>query len=913
MFACNNCTSVFTSTLLYNDHQKVHRSSVINNIACVYSNCNSTLKNYLNFKKHLLRSHRYQLYYTCKYSGCQYKCNSQLMLKNHQENHLSLIKSIKCKYCQDNKILYNYNTYRSHVLRNHANVKRSFANETSLSQRTLETPVSIIVQNIIKSFKRRHSFTNIDTGNLINDSEIPSKMLKLSIECSEIDSNHKDVLRSEFSEHSTVLDPHSHFINYKKDIRTDVRSNGVPKNHSSEIVIKKSKEALENGDIPMLESIDFDKNISSHDRDDESVEETPNSMIVNSLNWEVEQYISSDINETEVTDVIQNLAKIYIKLSVKNFATESVLQGVMSGMYSAFQSCHTEFTELLSNSNVNDKDLVNSIFNQSFRSFINSHDPKNGILRNTFIRKKFYKENLNLIQPIEVAILDKDGKETQYHYSYVPVLETVKSWLLDDNVRPFCINPRKSTTDQGIFVVKDGNVMKNSEFFNKKNTVQLGFYQDAFEVCNPLGASKSKFKMIGIYMILLNLPPFLRSKTDNIKLIMLCNNNFVSKCGWKQILEKFISDIHILENEGINIIINSEHINFTGSIVACIGDNLGNHSIGGYVENFSSAEFVCQYCEMKLTDFRKNPFDRKQLRTIANYDKDAAEAVNLKKPVKGIKLTSPLNQPQHFHVARPGLAPCVAHDMFEGIVPCDLYLIIKYFIKKKWVRLGLLNYRLNTIKLSNETKKFIPYIKMNSKNKRLTGSASHIKRLMLILPLALYDRIKNPYDEVWKLFLLLREMCCIVSSPALSFSQIAIFSNIISDYIHLRTTCFTDPVKPKHDFIMHYPKLLYEFGPLNHVWTLRFESKHSYFKSIVESLRNFKKIHMTLAEKHELLQASLERQYQIIVESKDAIPYIASQYETEISSLITDYISSNSKGIYITCREKCYFLQCPIL
>ncbi|OXU24156.1 hypothetical protein TSAR_015936 [Trichomalopsis sarcophagae] len=79
--------------------------------------------------------------------------------------------------------------------------------------------------------------------------------------------------------------------------------------------------------------------------------------------------------------------------------------------------------------------------------------------------------------------------------------------------------------------------------------------------------------------------------------------------------------------------------------------------------------------------------------------------------------------------------------------------------------------RLNTIKLSNETKNFIPYIKMNSTTTKLTGSASQLKRLVLILPLALYDRIKDPYDEVWKLLFLLREICCIVSSPALTIQR----------------------------------------------------------------------------------------------------------------------------------------------
>lgn len=43
---------------------------------------------------------------------------------------------------------------------------------------------------------------------------------------------------------------------------------------------------------------------------------------------------------------------------------------------------------------------------------------------------------------------------------------------------------------------------------------------------------------------------------------------------------------------------------------------------------------------------------------------------------------------------------------------------------------------------------------------------------------------------------------------------------------------------------------------------------------------------MTLAEKHEFLQASLDGQYEIVAESKDSIPYVSNQYEAEISSLI---------------------------
>ena len=55
----------------------------------------------------------------------------------------------------------------------------------------------------------------------------------------------------------------------------------------------------------------------------------------------------------------------------------------------------------------------------------------------------------------------------------------------------------------------------------------------------------------------------------------------------------------------------------------------------------------------------------------------------------------------------------------------------------------------------------------------------------------------------------------------------------------------------------HYPGLILQFGPLIRVWTLRFESKHSYFKKCARNSQNFINICHTFAERHQLLQAYL--------------------------------------------------------
>ena len=76
--------------------------------------------------------------------------------------------------------------------------------------------------------------------------------------------------------------------------------------------------------------------------------------------------------------------------------------------------------------------------------------------------------------------------------------------------------------------------------------------------------------------------------------------------------------------------------------------------------------------------------------------------------------------------------------------------------------------------------------------------------------------------------------------------------------MHLRMLC--DPeagLLPKHHYLSHYPWLITQFGPLIRVWTLRFESKHAYFKKVARQKQNFINISKTLCESHQMLQAYL--------------------------------------------------------
>ena len=72
----------------------------------------------------------------------------------------------------------------------------------------------------------------------------------------------------------------------------------------------------------------------------------------------------------------------------------------------------------------------------------------------------------------------------------------------------------------------------------------------------------------------------------------------------------------------------------------------------------------------------------------------------------------------------------------------------------------------------------------------------------------------------------------------------------IQDHREMLKEVFPDfKLHPKHHYIEHYPDLVRRFGPLVHLWTMRFEGKHRFFKRVRDT-QNLKNVLKTLADKH---------------------------------------------------------------
>lgn len=380
-------------------------------------------------------------------------------------------------------------------------------------------------------------------------------------------------------------------------------------------------------------------------------------------------------------------------------------------------------------------------------------------------------------------------------------------------------------------------------------------YQDCFEVCNPLGSAKTKHKIFALYFIIGNLLEHNKSKINNIQVSILCKEKYIKQFGRGKIFSLLIADLKKIETDGITIVHQNHKKQIFGTVIGISGDNLGSHFIGGFVENFSRVEYICRYCYLKKSDLQ-NPDCCNEMRTKSSYNEDLLDITDDNPTVRGLKLNSEFNTLKYFHVCNPGLPPCAAHDLFEGVVQYDLLLIIKHFVQENYISYKILNNKLQNVNFDTvNCHTIMPYIKKS--DNKINGQALQILRLLQVLSLLMINLV-NTDDLVWNMFLILKQFCDLLIAPKLSQKQTFLIDILWMKYLRYRQQLFSDiPLRPKHHYVTHYGYLTRNFGPLIRFWTMRFESKHQYFKKMVKHIPNFKNVTQSMAERHQLLQSYL--------------------------------------------------------
>ena len=529
---------------------------------------------------------------------------------------------------------------------------------------------------------------------------------------------------------------------------------------------------------------------------------------------------------------------------------------------------------------VNDVNFLLCFFKENYDSFIAFHLNKSGFsitdspeltsviqskdffdeaykaVRTPYMIRDHCKSQLNMTEPVHFQLRNSEGHSVG-SYSYVPIRLVLKSYLSHEDIRDqILLSTTQHMEKECLSDYTDGEIYKDHQFFkDHPDALRLHFYEDEFGVVNPLGSIQNKHKLCGFYYNVGNLDPRHRSQQSHIHLALLVRYAHVKQFGLNTILKPMIDDLKTLATEGFKVNWEGTEHTVYAALATISGDNLSAHMLGGFTMSFNSGR-ICRYCMATHADI-KDKFCETDfvLRTkevhqshLARIDQCPEDKVTY-----GVNSRSPFEELPYFDVTT-SLPPDAMHDLLEGVIPLVLKLVISKAHTEKHITVTELNEELRKLSIGQNDKRNKP-VKISERVKTVgvSGSASQKWCLFRLLPFAMAHRV--PFNcEYWNVFLLLREISDIVMAHKAKKEELPLLNVLVYTFLNKLKDVFGGVMTPKCHYLIHYARLIEQYGPLRLLWCMRFESKHQYFKIVARNCRNFINIATTLSNRHQFRQ-----------------------------------------------------------
>lgn len=611
------------------------------------------------------------------------------------------------------------------------------------------------------------------------------------------------------------------------------------------------------------------------DRDDfEGIElSNVNSIIPEKTNAQahsVSQYVArlysySDITKRRINDMLSE--------------TSNVLKQVMS-------SVGNEIYSHLETSNV-DSSIISGV-----KNVVEAHLEQLKRIRSDHNNLKDFEKMGSLILPESYLLGERsefknvNGKQVQKYVPVVAQFISARKVLKKFFEMPHMLD---NTLDYIKSVNSKHNIMMNfiqgkfwkekSASYINKTVFPLFMFFDDYENNNPLGSHKGISKTGAVYLTVPCLPPEYQSKLENIFLFVLFNSLDRQSFTNKMIFTKVVEELNYLQSEGIIVDHPSgpRKIYFVLSLL--LGDNLGLHSLLGFCESFR-ANYFCRFCLTHKNDITK-VLDESNcvLRNVFNYD----SLLKLKDPkASGIVHCCVFHEIYGFH-ATTNLAIDVMHDIFEGICRYDIALILRYYIyKKKYFTLAELNNRINSLFYGDDNKP-AEISESALKNNCIIMSSAEMATLITHLHLIIGNQVPKD-DEHWRLLTLLKTIVDIATSTVIHVQTHILLRLTIHEYLELLNSLFPNCMKPKHHFLIHYPRIMESVGPLWKISCIRYEGKHRESKIISRVSTNRINVNKTIAVRHQLIQ-----NYRFLYDNEPYAPFTAGPGTVMRIQYVQDY------------------------
>ncbi|XP_047139727.1 uncharacterized protein LOC105845782 isoform X2 [Hydra vulgaris] len=445
-------------------------------------------------------------------------------------------------------------------------------------------------------------------------------------------------------------------------------------------------------------------------------------------------------------------------------------------------------------------------------------------------------------------------------FQYIPILEVIKKFVQHKDVWASIhrANQNKNQSSDLLCSYRDGNIFhKHVVFCKNKHALRIHMYIDEFEVCNPIGSHRSTHKLCAFYFFIGNLEYKYHSQLKYIHLCLLIKEKYIKQSNtYAELLKPLISDLNELCLNGIALTIDGESLQLYGALATISADNLSAHALAGFRCAFNSGH-ICRYCMLRYEDKEKLLQETVLALRTETLHKYHLQGINagISGRVYGVVKRCPLLDLSYFKLTE-SFPPDLMHDLHEGIIPLILKLLIINLHCDGIVTVSQLNYEIENFEFLKNDKKNKPIViplTVPSGTGNIVGSASEKFSLFYFLTFLIGDRVPIN-NKHWKLYLLLRDivdylMCYKISRTVLSYLQL-----LVESFVQTFVELYPGKLTPKLHFLLHYPRLIADYGPLRYLWCMRFEAKHQYFKKLAGAVRNFKNIAYILAKRHQLHQ-----------------------------------------------------------
>ncbi|KAE8745708.1 hypothetical protein FOCC_FOCC007592 [Frankliniella occidentalis] len=436
----------------------------------------------------------------------------------------------------------------------------------------------------------------------------------------------------------------------------------------------------------------------------------------------------------------------------------------------------------------------------------------------------------------------------------VPLRHTLKQFLELPGVLQEILHHMDflNNEEQVVSNVIQGTLWReSSENFGDKLVLPLNLCYDDFVPDNTLMAHGGDTELGPLYCSIPVLPAKYLGALENIFVASIFLTKHRKLFGNAAVFRPVIEELQFLYNEGIEVITENGMFKIYFCLCCVLGDNKGINEICGFSKSFS-ANFYCRFCRGHKTVLQYEIVCNAEIRTRDNYAVDVA-ANNFQ--TTGVHEECVWNAVPNFHCSS-SISCDLQHDICEG----DLWVCLSRILwclmyEQGYFDLELLKQRVEGFNYGCLEVGNRPPLHILTREKLQSEQCPFSAAEMLCFARYLGEFVGHlvPEDDVyWQFYVCHRTLLDVLFAPSFIRGAENYVEAIIQEHHATFLRLFNEPLKPKQHLMLHYKSIMLRVGPLVHLWSMRFESKHRELKDYVISTNSRIDLPLTVFIKNQL-------------------------------------------------------------